>query len=164
MKLLCFFLLSISLIGTSCKSKKKSQETVAVSQEYSSNHPDSLFFSMRKSACLGQCPVYKLYVNHSGEAKLEGRDFIEFKGHFNGQFSQADLDSIKKSILLMDYFSMEKEYDAMITDVPATVTEFHLNDQHHQIRNRWDGPDELKALQKYIHKVVLNTEWTKDSE
>ena len=128
---------------------------------YSTNHPDSVFFTMKKSACLGQCPVYNLTVYHSGKAELDGRDFIEFKGLFTGQISSSDMDSIYKSIEQMNYFSLENEYDAPITDVPSTTTEFFYKDQKHKVRNRWKGPKALKELEKYIHRMVMRTNWTK---
>lgn len=142
-------------------SSSNSQTTEAV---YSSNHPDSVFFTMKKSACLGQCPVYNLTVYHSGKALLDGRDFIDFKGKHQGNFKKAELDSIVSQLISIDYFNLEKVYDKKVTDVPTTTTEFHYNNQHHGVKNRWDGPKGLKAMEKFIHKLVLNTSWTKVEE
>lgn len=127
--------------------------------EFASDHPDSLFFSMNKSACLGRCPTYILKVNHSGKAYLEAKDNIPYKGKFVGQLSAYQLDSIKSWLLEIDYFNLERNYDGKITDVPATATEFHFQGKHHRVRNRWNGPENLKKFEKYLHKTMLNTAW-----
>lgn len=158
-----YIIISLLVLAAFMSCKNTQQSTLQTENDgqpsFSSNHKDSLFMYMNKSACLGRCPTYIIKVNHSGKAYLNAKDNLPFKGQFEGQFSDNQLDSIKSWLTEINYFQLEKVYDAKITDVPATVTEFHWNDQHHRVRNRWNGPDELKKFEKYLHQIILHNAW-----
>lgn len=158
MKLLAYTLIASMLI-ISCKSKEKLNTSNSNKIESSSNHSDSIFFKMKKTACLGQCPTYNLEIKHSGQAYIQAKQHLSFEGELSSSFSQIELDSIKTMIYACDYFNLEKSYDGPITDIPSTITEVHLNNQTNRVRNRYKGPKSLSVLERYVHGLVMSKSW-----
>lgn len=144
---------------TKVSTLNKEKKTIKSQSKVTLDHPDSLFFYMKKTACLGQCPVYNLEIKHSGEASIEAKHHLPFTGNLTSQFNKTELDSVKALIEKCNYFNLESVYDSRITDVPSTITEINLNGDSHRVKNRYKGPLDLAKLQSYVHKLVVSKTW-----
>jgi len=122
---------------------------------------DTLYLTIRKTPCYGQCPIYTADIYNSGFVVYEGERFVENVGSYTGRLSPDALKSIRHLARTVNYFGFEDEYDSPVTDFPTTYTTMHFNGQRKTIKNRVGGPDELKEFENHVHKVLDGVTWTK---
>jgi len=122
---------------------------------------DTLYLTIRKTPCYGQCPIYAADIYNSGYVVYEGKRFVENVGSYTGRLSPDALKSIRHLARTVDYFRFENEYDSPVTDFPTTYTTMHFNGQQKTIMNRVGGPDELREFENHVQKVLDGITWTK---
>jgi hypothetical protein len=121
---------------------------------------DSLFFFMEKTPCYGRCPVYKIFVYKSGYAVLEATMNVEGKsGAYRTTILKEEMKAISDKAMEIKYFSLNDEYNSPVTDLPSTKTSLNLNGKKKSIRNRHQGPRELREFEKFAEGIFMNQEW-----
>lgn len=121
---------------------------------------DSLVMNIKRTPCYGQCPVYTADIYKSGLVVYDGKRFVTNEGLHTATMSKDDLEQIKKMAISIGYFDLEKEYDSPVTDLPTTYTTMNIQGQRKTIKNRVGGPDELKAFERHVQKVLDSLTWT----
>ena len=122
---------------------------------------DTLYLTIRKTPCYGQCPIYTADIYNSGYVVYEGKRFVENVGLYTGRLSPDALKSIRHLARTVNYFGFENEYDSPVTDFPTTYTTMHFNGQQKTIKNRVGGPDELREFENHVQKVLDGVAWTR---
>ena len=122
---------------------------------------DSLYLTIRKTPCYGQCPIYTADIYNSGYVVYNGKRFVKNVGLYTGKLSADALKSIRHLARSVNYFGFENEYDSPVTDFPTTYTTLHFNGQQKTIKNRVGGPDELREFENHVQKVLDGVTWTK---
>jgi hypothetical protein len=121
---------------------------------------DSLFFKMQRTPCFGQCSVYTIHIYKSGYATLEGRKFFEHIGNFRTQVSAEDMKTIEQWASEANYFDLDHQYDAPVTDLPTTITIMQVNGRKQWVYNRMNSPDELRKFERSIEDWIKPIAWT----
>ena len=178
-----FALLSINLMA--CKNKKETSassvdneiETMKPKKEgdfpdtdYKTFVPDEykmdkvmsedLLFHLRKTACMGTCPVYAVSVNKDGKGNFEGIRHVKDSGNFVFQLSTSQLEKMVEKIEKLNYSKMNDFYDAPIMDVPSSIITFNHNNQKKQILCRYEAPQNLLNFIKEFENLVFEIEKT----
>lgn len=148
MKKIYLYILLLTLLVTSCK-------TNAVPEE------EDLVISLRKTACFGSCPVYKLEIYDKGTVIYEGEKDVELKGKYRSEVSQKELENLIGEFEEKNFFQFEDEYTEHVTDLPTTYIYFQHNGKSKKIKDYYGAPEELKKLEKLVADLVDNLNWEK---
>ena len=116
------------------------------------------FFSMRRTACFGQCPTYEVKFYNSGEILYEGKKFVKNEGVYTGQINVKTVALIQDKIREINFFDLDSIYDARISDLPSVILEVHMNEKSHKVIDRYKGPNKLREFEKFIDNMILKIE------
>lgn len=159
-----FINLSLAIVFfVSCKT---SEETAKI------NHPtqavettgiavtsDSLLVYLERTACYGQCPMYKFSIYNSGYAVYEGKRFVEKTGRYDGRIAKTILDELKNKAIAINYFGFKNEYPKTASDFPSVKTALVLNGKRKDIMDGSNAPSALKEFEKYLDSIKDSVEW-----
>lgn len=168
-------------MASACKStqdqvKSSSEPTVAqetgsdtteaeVPVEYVSVSPeeeDSVLVSVASTPCYGTCPVINFRIYYSGRMWLDAeRDYKSYSGTYEAQASDSSIAVLIRSAYNAEFYSLEDEYDAPVTDLPSRYVYFHHSGQKKEIHLRMNVPDELKEFEAEILDLIDRTDWQK---
>ncbi len=88
--------MAVGLLAVSCKSNKEVTNAGSSSESVNdqlSNKPQ-LLASIERTACYGQCPMYKARFMDNGEVIYVGRRFVEKIGTYKGLISAEEIQAI----------------------------------------------------------------------
>lgn len=122
----------ILILLTSCSSQKNLKKDALV------------YFG--KTACLGKCPVYDVYVYNDGTVSYNGLKNVQKKGSFQAKISSKKLDEIKSEIKKIDFSIVDKK----VRDLPNTIIKF--NGEKLIVKDR----KKVEGLEKLLQEIVYN--------
>jgi hypothetical protein len=158
----------ILAVFSSCTTPKQTTEakpetttTVDTKTEVAAAHPtqDSLVAYLERTACYGQCPMYKFSIYNSGYAVYEGKRFVEKLGKYEAHLNASVLEELKTKAKAINYFGFKDEYPKTASDFPATKTAIVLDGKRKDIMNGTGAPSALKEFEKYLDSVKDGAEW-----
>ncbi|MFN6379319.1 MAG: DUF6438 domain-containing protein [Flavobacteriales bacterium] len=157
------------LVLFSCKKKEGAtapttsapvQET-PVAPVVQESQQDSLLYEYKRGACFGTCPIFNLKIYQNGYAVYEGRNHVQMIGTYHSTMNAATLLKLAQVVDEIKYFSLKDEYDFEgIQDIPAVYSTVVRDGVKKQIKNRYQGPSELKLLYAAFDEAVSNSKWT----
>ena len=119
---------------------------------------ESAFFSMRRTACFGQCPTYQISFFKDGKVIYEGKKFVKNEGVYSGYLDVKTIALIESKIREIDFFNLDSIYDARISDLPSVILEVNMDGKNHKVIDRYKGPEKLRSFEKYIDNIILKIE------
>jgi len=135
--------------------------------------PRATVITLRRTACFGTCPVYKLTIFADGRVLYEGISHVKKKGKAKGRISPAKLEELIEEFQNIYYFNLKNAYipgtDACrqsATDMPSAVTSLTRNGNSKTI-NHYHGCrgsqtlDLLTRLEDKIDEAVNVNQWIK---
>lgn len=158
----------ILAVFSSCKTSRQTTETqpettttVDTKTEVAAapQTQDSLVAYLERTACYGQCPMYKFSIYSSGYAIYEGKRFVEKIGTYEARIAASVLEEIKTKARAINYFGFRDEYPKTASDFPATKTSIILDGKRKDIMNGTGAPSALKEFEKYLDSVKDETDW-----
>lgn len=93
----------------------------------------SVKITLDRTSCFGTCPSYKVDVHGDGSVLYEGHSDVTFTGSHHGAVPQANVIELVKLFEQADYFSLQNDYTASITDHPAQTTSIEIDGQRKEI-------------------------------
>ena len=115
---------------------------------------------MTRTACYGTCPQYTISIYDNGLIKYDGKLFVDKKGCFYSKISKSFIDRLNTKITTINFFDLNTNYDAPMTDLPSVIVEVNLASNYHKITDRFSGPEKLKELQLFIDSISNSViEW-----
>jgi hypothetical protein len=123
------------------------------------NDLKDVVITLERTVCYGTCPSYFLRINGDGSVFYEGRDFVKVKGEVESTISQEDLRKLIVAFYEIDYFSLEDEYTANITDMPTTITSITIGGKSKRVVNYYGAPEKLIRLEKLIDSLTNSIRW-----
>ncbi|MEO8146263.1 MAG: DUF6438 domain-containing protein [Bacteroidia bacterium] len=159
MKNSLFILLLFTAIF-SCKSKQ--QAAKVDNSIFNRSDSDSLFVTIFHSQCFGRCPWYEAKIYESGYVVYSGKKDVPNIGNYSFQVSTEQLKELKQKAMDIKYFELKDKYDNEgVTDLPECVTSVQLDGKRKTIKNRYDGPPELREFEKVIEALFVNADMKK---
>ena len=116
--------------------------------------PSEPFLVMKRTACYGTCPQYKISIYNDGLIIYNGKLFVDRIGCFSSMISMHQIDSITSLLNDIDFFSLKEEYLSPITDVPSVILELNIDGKSHKVVDRIEGPDKLKKCYILIDNIT----------
>lgn len=120
--------------------------------------------TIQRTACYGQCPMYKATFLDNGEVIYIGKRFVENIGTYKTLISGEEVLDIKKKITEYDYFGLDSLYPTPIADFPSCITEASLNGNMKKVIDRRNPPVNLKSFEKFLDGLLEGREWEKVSD
>jgi hypothetical protein len=120
---------------------------------------ESAVITLERTACFGTCPVYKLTIYGDGRVVYVGGDFVGVKGTQTAEITRADVKAVVDEFYRIDYFSLQSEYTAPITDLPTTITSISIGGTRKQVTDYHGAPQKLRDLEKRIDEIAGSSKW-----
>ena len=119
------------------------------------------YFSLRKTECFGDCPVYDVTINEKGMVTYNGKKFVKVSGIQKFQLTEEQLATFKEKLGNANFSSYKKKYDdPNLMDLPSTFISH--KDKQVQIR-LWRGiPKELSSVQSYVVDMMYDKKFLEE--
>jgi len=123
---------------------------------------------MRRDPCFGTCPIYNLTIYANGKVEYEGLGYVKIEGNRKSTISADKIEELVSAIDKAKFFSLEDQYVAGATDLPAVTLSITLNGKSKSVyhygfldcKGRFDdAPQELCELEDKIDEVVDSKRW-----
>ena len=116
---------------------------------------ENILISIRKTPCFGDCAVYNVTIDKSGNVSYNGIKYVLEKGIHEFTLTTNELEQLTKMLAKKDFNEFKDTYDdPRITDLASTY--IVSNGKQIQIR-LWNGiPDELIDIHEYIEGLLLD--------
>jgi hypothetical protein len=124
--------------------------------------------SLRRTACLGTCPVYSVEIFQDGFVRYLGIEFVKEKGERRAVISKDKVEKLVAAFVRADYFTLSDDYDGertpdgrllRVTDLPTTYTSLRIGAKQKSVRDYEGAPDRLRALEDEIDRVLNTKRW-----
>ena len=122
----------------------------------------NLVISLQRTACFGQCPVYKVEIFKDGTVKYKGTAHIKKHGQHEATATMAFIKNILQKAAVINYMALSDKYpkgDNMIADIPSTISYVRIDNEGKMITNNFDAPKELIEFERWLEKEIDGLEW-----
>jgi len=146
----------------SLSAKVDSLEKVIEDQQKSMHLVDhkSLLFSLKRTPCLGTCPVFKLEVYTDGFVIYNGKNYVDLIGDYNGILNPEQLNNVENLFINADFYSFEAEYNDGRLDIPATIIEYYGSEGEKKVEARTEIPRKFRVLTSELEMLIKEIDWT----
>lgn len=120
---------------------------------------DTLFFSMERTPCFGQCKAYRIKVYRSGYATFEGRAHVELEGMHQGRVGRDTMEVLLKEAENAGFFELNDTYDSNVTDLPSSIIQVIGAGKDKRVLARVGTPTSFKVLFEKAEGVLFPIAW-----
>lgn len=139
--------------------------TKNAAQTQTNNATKTAVFTLQRTACFGKCPVFELTITGAdNKVTYKGTANTDKTGTYERSISDDEISKLMDAFEKNHFFDLKDEYTAAITDVPTTYISYSLNGKSKKIKDRWNAPAELKAMEKLLDEVGNTGDWKKVGE
>ena len=119
--------------------------------------------SLERTPCFGACPSYRVTIAADGAVTYVGQRFVRVSGQQRGQADPAALAALRQHILAADFFNLQDQYRARVTDLPSTRISVERNGATKSVLD-YGGtmagmPETVRDLQEEIDRVASTAQW-----
>lgn len=139
---LIYYLVFILIAFFSCKAGKDEQA--------------GKLLEMKRTACLGTCPVYQVIIYKDRTIEYQGEQYVPFEGSKSFKLKSKDFKRLFKLIedaQLNRY--KDKYYQDNIHDLPTTYIHYYKDDKVKSIMDYYGAPESLRIFEKEIQNFVF---------
>ena len=114
---------------------------------------------IERTACLGQCPVYRAEVTNEGTVHFTGTAWVRREGEHAWKIFQGQIDSLNKLLKEYDYFNIpEYELKHQVLDAPSCIIRVVMETGQERItvNNSAEGryPEKLSEFQDKVDEII----------
>lgn len=77
---------------------------------------------LKRTACLGTCPIYTVRIEADGHVLFDGEDYVSHKGRSTGQATVTRVRQLVQQFAALNFFVLRNQYGA-IGDCPVYATD-----------------------------------------
>jgi hypothetical protein len=146
--------LSISLVfAVNCEIRAQEREPV---------------ITLRRTACLGTCPVYSLEIFEDGFIRYIGTEVVQVQGERRAAIPRDTVEGLVALMLRANYFALHDRYlncklpdgnVLMISDLPTTSTSLRVKLRKKSVEDYVCAPKRLTDIEEEIDRVVNTQRW-----
>ena len=133
--------------------------------------PAQTMITLERTACFGACPVYSLTIHGDGTVEYDGRQHVKVTGTQTAQLTTGQVKELVDAFTNADYFDLQDEYTAPISDIPSVITSFAQDGKSKTIKNYGGcmsdspvkAPQVLCELEIKIDEVTNSAQWVGSS-
>jgi ankyrin repeat protein len=130
--------------------------------------PDSMVsITLSRSGCYGTCPAYRVSISTDGIV-FEGRSFVVATGRHTDTVDPRAVRELAKKFVAADFYSMNDEYQASVTDNPSYTLSISIDDHTKQVLDYvgpWVGmPEVITDLEDDVDALAHTERWIEGSD
>lgn len=138
-------------VWTKVSDNKEINTELLTQTKYSSNNP---VITLERTVCFGKCPSYILTIFGDGKAIYKGRKFVDMIGASEKKLPLSAIDSLIAAFEKADFFNLQNEYTAGVTDLPTTIVSIKWNGKEKKVVDYYKAPASLRELEKKIDEIA----------
>jgi hypothetical protein len=125
--------------------------------------PDSkITITLERGGCYGTCPVYTAAISTDGVV-FEGKYFVAAAGKRTADINADEVRSLAKKFVDADFYSMDDDYSATVTDMPAYVLSITIDGHTKKVMDyvgSWVGmPVVITELENDVDSLANTPHW-----
>jgi hypothetical protein len=131
---------------------------------------DGSAIALERTACFGDCPVYRISVSPEGLISYEGRAHVRQLGRASAQIPAERVNALLSELENAGYFSLAARYTSAepvcgrySADSPSAITSVQLGNRSKRIEHDHGCgavPRALAVLEQRIDEVLGSARWT----
>ena len=126
--------------------------------------PDSVVsITLSRSGCYGTCPVYSVTLSTKDGIGFYGRSYVAEKGGHSVPADPEKIRALAREFVAADFYSMEDEYTAPVTDLPTTEISIDIDGNKKMVidyQGTWVGmPAVIKDLEEEVDFMAGSKRW-----
>jgi hypothetical protein len=130
--------------------------------------PDSnVTIKLRRTVCYGRCPSYQVSVTTRGIV-FEGDAFVSALGRHSDTADPHAVRELAKKFVAADFYSMNDEYRAGVTDNPTYILSISIDDHKKEVVDyvgSWVGmPAVITRLEDDVDSFAQTQRWIEGTE
>ena len=130
--------------------------------------PDStVSITLDRSGCFGSCPSYSVTVSTAGIA-FDGGGFVVARGKHTDSVNPVEVRDLARRFVNADFYSMDAEYHAGVTDNPTYVLGISIDGRSKQVLDyvgQWEGmPAVISELEEAVDDFAQTKRWTEGAD
>jgi ankyrin repeat protein len=129
---------------------------------------NSLRMTIKRTACFGTCPSYRVEIHGDGNVLYEGQAYVAVTGSHRGSVSKETVSELVDAFRNTDYYSLEDEYVWPATDLPTYETSIEIDGKLKKVKDyageQVGMPLSVSKLEAEIDRLVDTERWTKGNE
>ena len=133
---------------------------------------DQTLVKLKRTACLGECPVYTVVVKKNGEVIYDGNEYVFVKGIHTAMLSKDSIASIESELINSRFLKMKPNLDRggwgcfiFRTDHSYIIIEGNIKNRSKSVSTYLgcdsEQVDTVVGLAKYIDKIAETSKWVK---
>ena len=121
--------------------------------------------SLRRTGCLGTCPINEFTLDRSGSATFHGEAYSTLVGRYQATLDSGDFASLAQTLVRNGVLTVDTAYDEPVTDMPTTFLCVRLIRLERCIR-RYGGlaPSPIRRLEEPIDSMFPGLKWKRIGE
>jgi ankyrin repeat protein len=130
--------------------------------------PDSkVSITLSRSGCYGSCPAYRVSIGTEGIV-FEGRGYVVAAGRHTDTVDPHAVRELAKKIIAADFYSMNSEYRAGVTDNPTYCLSIDIDDHIKQVVDyvgSWVGmPEVISEFEDEVDALAHTERWIEGTD
>ena len=109
-----------------------------------------IIIALERTACYGDCPVYKIEIYKDNSGIYHGKRFVQKIGYYNFQLTKSEVLNILQTADDIEFNKMKNEYIEAISDLPTTF----ICIKEKKIKDYFGAPKTLKELEELIDRTT----------
>jgi hypothetical protein len=152
---------------------------VAVGREVPDVHarvvaiPDDVVIVLERTACFGECPVYKVTIDARGNITYDGVKFVLIEGRQTARIPLSRVAALVQTVDRIRFFELRDRYltivnpdgsEQMVTDLPTVFVTVTKDGRSKRVEDYFGTPDGLKQLERQIDEAAGTKRWIQLTE
>jgi ankyrin repeat protein len=130
--------------------------------------PDSIVsITLQRSGCMGSCPSYSVTIATTG-IFFKGGGNVVAQGKHRDTVNPAEVRDLGRRFVNADFYSMNSEYSASVTDCPTYVLSITIDGQSKKILDyvgQWEGmPAVIADLEDEVDDFAQTKRWIEGAD
>jgi hypothetical protein len=111
--------------------------------------------------CLGECPVFGMYIKQDGSAEMHAKVFVEESGYFRTKINPKDLEKLKNKIFKAELSLFKPDTSVFYTCGPdyLLIVKFKNQKRIRIFEHYMKLPKRILLLIDYFDKLRLSQDW-----
>src|ERR1700722_12611777 len=129
---------------------------------------NSLRMTIKRTACFGTCPSYRVEIHGDGTVLYEGQAYVAVTASHRGSVFKETISALVDAFRNANYYSLEDDYVWSATDLPTCETSIEIDGKLKTVKDyageQVGMPLSVSKLEAEIDRLVDTDRWTKGNE
>jgi len=123
---------------------------------------------LERTRCYGSCPAYVVAVGTDGLIIFDGGYSVVAEGKHSDHVAVSDVRKLAERFVAADFYSMDRGYAAMVTDLPTVTLSISIDGQTKQVSDymgQWVGmPAVIHDLEDEVDAFARSERWVRGGD